>query len=50
MNGVKSRIVNNWVQQQKNEGRYSIRINQQFRICFIWKDGHAYDVEITDYH
>lgn len=32
------------------EDQYSIRINQQYRICFIWKDGHAYDVEITDYH
>jgi toxin HigB-1 len=32
------------------EDQFSIRINQQYRICFIWKDGHAYDVEITDYH
>lgn len=31
-------------------GQHSIRINQQWRICFTWKDGHAYDVEITDYH
>lgn len=31
-------------------GQYSIRINDQFRICFVWRDGHAYDVEITDYH
>ncbi len=31
-------------------GQYSIRINQQFRICFIWEEGHAYEVEITDYH
>jgi toxin HigB-1 len=31
-------------------GQYSIRINQQFRICFRWEDGHAYEVEITDYH
>jgi proteic killer suppression protein len=28
----------------------SIRINDQYRICFVWKDGDAYDVEITDYH
>ncbi|MFP4109386.1 MAG: type II toxin-antitoxin system RelE/ParE family toxin [Desulfonatronovibrio sp.] len=28
----------------------SIRINQQYRICFIWEEGHAYDIEITDYH
>jgi proteic killer suppression protein len=31
-------------------GQYSIRINDQYRICFEWRDGHAYDVEITDYH
>ena len=31
-------------------GQHSIRINQQWRICFIWQDGDAYDVEITDYH
>ena len=30
--------------------QYSIRINDQFRICFRWRDGDAYDVEITDYH
>ena len=32
------------------EGEYSIRINNQWRICFIWRDGHAYQVEIADYH
>lgn len=32
------------------EGQYSIRINDQFRVCFVWRDGDAYDVEITDYH
>jgi len=31
-------------------GQHSIRINDQWRICFIWKDGNAFDVEITDYH
>ena len=31
-------------------GQYSIRINDQWRVCFRWKDGNAYDVEITDYH
>lgn len=31
-------------------GQYSIRINDQWRICFRWKDGHAHDVEIVDYH
>jgi len=30
--------------------QYSIQINQQYRICFIWEEGHAYEVEITDYH
>jgi len=32
------------------ENQYSIRINQKYRICFIWEEGHAYDIEITDYH
>ena len=32
------------------KGQYSIRVNQQWRICFIWKDGDAYDVEFCDYH
>lgn len=31
-------------------GQHSIRINNQYRICFKWKDGDAYDVEVTDYH
>jgi toxin HigB-1 len=31
-------------------GQYSIRINDQWRICFRWKDGDAYDVEVVDYH
>jgi Plasmid maintenance system killer protein len=31
-------------------GQYSIRINDRWRICFEWKDGHAYWVEILDYH
>ncbi|HKV08694.1 MAG TPA: type II toxin-antitoxin system RelE/ParE family toxin [Thermoanaerobaculia bacterium] len=31
-------------------GQYSIRINDQYRVCFRWKEGQAYDVEITDYH
>ena len=32
------------------QGQYSIRINDQWRICFRWEDGDAHDVEITDYH
>ncbi len=31
-------------------GQHSIRINDQYRICFVWRDGDAYDVEVTDYH
>ncbi len=31
-------------------GQYSIRINDQFRICFDWRNGDAHGVEITDYH
>ena len=31
-------------------GQYSIRINDQWRICFKWKQGDAYEVEIIDYH
>lgn len=31
-------------------GEHSIRINEQYRICFRWEDGHADDVEVTDYH
>jgi proteic killer suppression protein len=32
------------------EGQHSIRINDQWRICFVWKDGDAHEVEIVDYH
>lgn len=32
------------------KGQYSIRINSQWRICFEWREPHAYDVEIVDYH
>jgi proteic killer suppression protein len=32
------------------EGQYSIRINKQYRICFVWRGGDAYQVEIMDYH
>lgn len=31
-------------------GQWSIRINNQWRICFIWLDGHAFEVGIVDYH
>jgi len=33
-----------------HHGQHSIRINQQWRLCFRWLDGDAYDVEIVDYH
>lgn len=36
--------------KESRQGQYSIRINNQFRICFIWKEDGAYDVEIVDYH
>jgi len=34
----------------ERRGQHSIRINDQYRICFVWKDNDAYDVEIVDYH
>jgi proteic killer suppression protein len=32
------------------QGQHSIRINDQWRICFVWREGHAHEVEIVDYH
>lgn len=32
------------------KGQWSIRINQQWRLCFVWTDGQASNVEIVDYH
>lgn len=32
------------------EGQQSIRINDRYRVCSVWEDGDAYDVEIVDYH
>lgn len=34
----------------RRSGQYSIRVNDQWRVCFGWKDGDAHDVEIVDYH
>jgi proteic killer suppression protein len=31
-------------------GQHSIRVNDQWRICFVWRDGDAYDVSVVDYH
>jgi proteic killer suppression protein len=36
--------------QGNRADQYSIRINDQWRICFEWRDGDAYEVEIVDYH
>ncbi len=32
------------------EGQYSVRITDRWRVCFVWKEGDAHDVEIVDYH
>jgi len=34
----------------KRAGQHSIRINEQWRLCFVWRENNAYDVEIVDYH
>jgi len=34
----------------RREGQYSIRINDQWRVCFAWRGGDAYELEIVDYH
>jgi toxin HigB-1 len=34
----------------ERDGQHSIRINDQWRICFVWYEGDAYQVEIVDYH
>ena len=36
--------------KRDREGQFSIRINLQWRICFVWNNGDAFDVEIVDYH
>lgn len=43
---------NNRLEKPKGDrdGSYSIRINEQWRICFRWDDGDVHDVEIVDYH
>jgi len=35
---------------EDRKGQHSIRINDQWRICFVWKNGNAFNVEIVDYH
>jgi toxin HigB-1 len=34
----------------ERRGQHSIRVNEQWRICFVWREGDAYDVEFVDYH
>lgn len=43
---------NNKLEKLKHdrEGQHSIRINDKWRVCFVWNNGHAYHVEICDYH
>jgi proteic killer suppression protein len=36
--------------KRDRKGEHSIRIDDQYRICFVWRDGDAFDVEIVDYH
>ena len=36
--------------RKDRDGQHSIRVNDQWRVCFRWRDGAAYDVEIVDYH
>jgi proteic killer suppression protein len=36
--------------KSERAGQHSIRINDQWRICFVWRDGACFDVEIVDYH
>lgn len=46
------RVPGNRLEKLKGDrsGQYSIRINDQWRICFVWLEGNAHDVEIVDYH
>jgi proteic killer suppression protein len=36
--------------RKDREGRHSIRINDRYRICFVWRDRNAHEVEVVDYH
>lgn len=38
------------VLKRERQGQMSIRINKQWRVCFVWADNNAYEVEIVDYH
>ena len=51
LNDLKNPPGNNMeVLKGSRKGQRSIRINDQWRICFIWKDSEAYNIEIVDYH
>ncbi|MDY6911788.1 MAG: type II toxin-antitoxin system RelE/ParE family toxin [Chloroflexota bacterium] len=51
LNDLKSPPSNRLHKLEKEwKGQWSISINDQWRICFTWHEGNAYDVEITDYH
>jgi toxin HigB-1 len=51
INDLRIPISNSLKKLKKDRiGQYSIRINRQWRVCFKWQDGDAYDVEIVDYH
>jgi len=48
---LKSPPGNRLEKLRKNRvGQHSIRINDQWRVCFVWRENDAYEVEITDYH
>jgi len=36
--------------RESRAGQHSIRINDQYRVCFVWRDGNAFEVEVVDYH
>ncbi len=36
--------------RSNRKGQHSVRVNDQWRLCFVWYEGNAYDVEIVDYH
>jgi proteic killer suppression protein len=46
-----SRLPGNRLERLRGDRKrqYSIRVNDQWRVCFEWRDGHAYEVEIVDY-
>jgi toxin HigB-1 len=51
LNDLKSPPANHLEALKKDRrGQHAIRINDQWRVCFAWVDGHAHDAEIVDYH